>query len=241
MVIVAGGMVGCAPPVSAVGTAIDGLDDSSTGDPVNGEESSTGVPSPPDYGAAAFGSGSRLTAYALVADGGAKQLQWFWDEELELECTFAFDPNGTLRCMPREDSLASESAVSFVGSMDSSRLENSSCGMTLARDMCPSGLPEYLVESRWACEPGPIHRNVYTVLDVVPEREADACDLFVRGSRVGALSCPRSRLRAVCDRRRRRRGTGRTDVGQFRWRLAASGTHPRRGERMHRLRRECRG
>lgn len=73
-------------------TSVDG--DSGGAD----ESSSTGA-APPIPGDGPFGGGARLRAVVEHGDGAARLLHWF-DTELGIECEFARDAAGDLRCLP---------------------------------------------------------------------------------------------------------------------------------------------
>lgn len=83
-------------PASTTGTdghsttdgATSGLDDTST--------TAEPVPMPGD---GPFGGGSRLQPIVERGDGAARLLRWY-DKELGIECEFARDASGDLRCLP---------------------------------------------------------------------------------------------------------------------------------------------
>ena len=126
--------------------------------------SSTGGSALPD---APYGSGTRLTAHVLQAAGGAEVLHYFVDESLGIECTFARDPVGVVRCLPRGSSTAAESDTGLIGfdaAFRGARQTDGCESEAVVRDACDARAEgAFTYVSRGNCGPGPSVREPFEI------------------------------------------------------------------------------
>lgn len=165
-------LAGCGSSVAAPPT--EGATDGATHG--GGSSTSTSSPASDDSGSSSggaptfegpYGSGSRLTAHVLRAAGGAEMLQWFYDQELGIECTFARDPEGVVRCLPRGLSRAAHSETGPYGYDRAYRtaFTGPDCETpVLVLDVCEAQIVgEHHYTSEVVCGPGPAIRQPFTL------------------------------------------------------------------------------
>ena len=112
-------------------------------------------------------------------------LQWFWDEELQIECVFARNPDGTIRCLPRDGAMATESDGGVFG-LDPRNHPPSNGADCMApavhRPVCDFDTASgYVYVSSPMCGPGPVVREVFRLSTSLDEMgswtEDGVCDV----------------------------------------------------------------